>query len=199
GAEAVARVRNLVGDPDLPLASIVRAPTPATMAREVFDHVGSGSWGAIPLRPSGTRTPLFLVHGADGDVLAFAVLARGLAPDQPTYGLRARGIADGEVPHASLTEMATDYLAAIRDVQPRGPYLVGGYCMGAPVAVEVARQLESAGERVAMLVLIDPRFRKPDGLRYREWQARPSPGTAPPRTPEYAPLAWRRGPRRPPR
>ncbi len=192
GAEAVARIRNLVGDPDLPLASIVRAPTPAAMAREIFEHVGSGSWGAIPLRPSGSRPPLFLVHGADGDVLAFAVLARRLGADQPTYGLRARGIDDGASPHASLAEMGTDYVSAIRDVQPRGPYLLGGYCMGAPVAVEMARQLESAGEDVAILVLLDPRFRKPNGLRYRAWRARRSAGLALERTRRSVGLAWQR-------
>ena len=192
GAEAVARVRNLVGDPDLPLASIVRAPTPVAMTREIFDHVGTGSWGAIPLRPSGSRAPLFLVHGADGDGLAFALLTRRLDPDQPAYGLRARGIDDGAPPHASLTEMATEYVAAIRELQPRGPYLLGGYCMGAPVAVEMARQLELAGERVALLVLLDPRFRKPNGLRYREWQARRGTWLAVERTRRSAGLAWRR-------
>jgi surfactin synthase thioesterase subunit len=48
-----------------------------------------------------------------------------------------------------LAEMAADYIAAARDLQPRGPYLLGGYCMGAPVAVEMARRLEEDGERVA--------------------------------------------------
>jgi acyl-CoA synthetase (AMP-forming)/AMP-acid ligase II/thioesterase domain-containing protein len=183
GAEAVARVRNLVGNPDLPLASIVRAPTPAAMAREVFDHVGDGRWGTVPIR-AGSRTPLFLVHPLDGDVLAFGVLGSRLASEQPLYGLRARGIDDGTAPHASLAEMATDYVAAVRDVQPRGPYLLGGYCMGAPVAVEIARRLEEDGERVAMLVLLDPRFRQPEGLRYREWQVRRDLGLAWARTRE---------------
>jgi thioesterase domain-containing protein len=130
------------------------------------------------LRSSGNRTPLFLVHPADGDVLSFAVLARRLGPDQPTYGLRARGIDDGLPPHSTLVEMATDYVAAVRSVQPHGPYALGGYCMGCPVAVEMARQLEDAGEEVAMLVLLDPRFRRPDGLRYREWRARRGLGLA---------------------
>jgi oxalate---CoA ligase len=192
GAEAVARVRSLVGDPDLPLASIVRAPTPAAMALEVFDHVGSGSWGAIPLRSSGARTPLFLVHPGDGDVLAYAVLARRLGPDQPTYALRARGVDDGEQPHSSLVEMATDYVAAVRLVQPCGPYVLGGFCMGAPVAVEMAVQLEAAGEEVAMLVLLDPQFRQPDGLRYRKWRARRDLGVARRRAGEDIGRAWHR-------
>jgi acyl-CoA synthetase (AMP-forming)/AMP-acid ligase II/thioesterase domain-containing protein len=169
GADAVARVRGLVGDPDLPLVSIVRAPTPAAMVSEVFAGVGSDMSGLVPLQPSGSRTPLFLVHPADGDVLAFAVLARRLGPDQPSYGLRARGIDDEAALQASFEEMAGDYVAAVREVQPRGPYLLGGYCLGAAVAHEMASQLTAAGEAVEMLVLLDPRFRRPSSLRYYAW------------------------------
>jgi hypothetical protein len=95
GAEAVARIRELVGDHDLPLTSIVRAPTPAAMAHEIFAGIGVGTSGIVPLQAFGTRTPLFLVHPGDGDVLAYPVLARLLGPDQPSYALRARGIDDG--------------------------------------------------------------------------------------------------------
>ena len=172
GAEAVARVRDLVGDPDLPLVSIVRAPTPAAMAKEIFDGVGTGTWGAIALQPSGDRTPLFLVHPADGDVIAFGALARRLGSDQPVHALRARGIDDGGALQTSLVQMAADYVGAVRQVQPRGPYLLGGFCMGAPVVAEMALQLESAGEEVPMVILLDPRFRAPRGLRYRAWRAR---------------------------
>ena len=173
GAEAVARVRDLVGDPDLPLVSIVRAPTPAAMAGEIFDCVGTGTWGTIPLQPSGDRTPLFLVHPADGDVIAFGALARRLGSDQPVHALRARGIDDGAPLQASLVQMAADYVDAVRQVQPRGPYLLGGFCMGAPVVAEMALQLESAGEEVPMVILLDPRFRAPRGFRYRAWRAPP--------------------------
>jgi thioesterase domain-containing protein len=112
------------------------------------------------------------VHPLDGDVLSFAVLARRLGPDQPSYGLRARGIDDGASIQSSLVEMATDYVAEVRRVQPRGPYALGGFCMGAPVAVEMASQLRASGEEVATLVLLDPRFPRPHHLRYRWWAAR---------------------------
>jgi oxalate---CoA ligase len=172
GAEAVARVRDLVGDPSLPLISIVRAPTPAAMAHEAFAGLGVGTSGVVPLQTSGSRTPLFLVHPLDGDVLSFAVLSRRLGPDQPSYGLRARGIDDGTSIQSSLVEIATDYVADVRRVQPRGPYMLGGFCLGAPVAVEMASQLRAAGDEVAALVLLDPRFRRPQGPRYDVWRAR---------------------------
>src|SRR5439155_16893578 len=51
-------------------------------------------------------------------------------------------------------------------------YLLGGYCLGAPVASEMALQLRAEGEDVAMLVLLDPRFKRPAGPRYWDWRLR---------------------------
>jgi thioesterase domain-containing protein len=178
GAEAVARVRDVIDDPNLPLVSIVRAPTPAAMAREAFSGLGIGASGVVPLQESGSRSPLFLVHAGDGDVLTFAVLARRLGPEQPSYGLRVPGLDDGTTIPSSFVELATDYVADIRRVQPDGPYVLGGYCLGAGIAVEMARQLEAAGEEVAMLVLLDPRFAARGSLRTRMWIARRKARTA---------------------
>jgi thioesterase domain-containing protein len=43
----------------------------------------------------------------------------------------------------------------MRKVQPRGPYLLGGYSFGGLAAYEIARHLRAAGEEVALLVLFD--------------------------------------------
>ena len=167
GAEAVARIRDLTGERDLPLVSIVRAPTPAAMAREVLTDIGRGQSGAVPLQESGNRTPIFFVHPGDGDVLAYAQLARRLGADQPSYALRARGIDDGRPLQGSLEEMASDYVDEIRQVQPHGPYIVGGFCVGGPIAFEMARQLDAAREQVASILLLDPKFRSAMGASLR--------------------------------
>jgi acyl-CoA synthetase (AMP-forming)/AMP-acid ligase II/thioesterase domain-containing protein len=170
-AEAVARIRELVGDHDLPVTTIVRAPTPAAMTHEVFAGIGAGSSGAVPLQASGTRTPLFLVHPGDGEVLAYPVLARLLGPNQPSYGLRAPGLDDGGAMPPTLPELAAGYVEAVRQVQPHGPYALGGFCLGGPIAVEMAAQLAGSGEETAVLILLDPRFRRPRGIRYSAWLA----------------------------
>lgn len=172
GAEAVARVRDLVGDPNLPFTSIVRAPTPAAMAREIFAGLGAGESGVVPLQTSGDRTPIFFVHPGDGDVLAFPVLARRLGADQPSYALRCAGLDDERSIPSSLEQLAADYVSDIQQVQSEGPYVLGGFCLGAVIAFEMAAQLEAAGQEVAMLVLLDPRFGRPGGLRYHLWLAR---------------------------
>lgn len=172
GAEAVARIREFTGNRDLPLVSIVRAPTVAAMVREL-DSTGAilARSGPIALRPDAAGSAFFFVHGGDGEVLSFAGLARALGTDRSMYGIRAQGIDDGARPCASIEEMAAGYVDAVRSVQPRGPYALGGFCLGATVAVEMAQQLVAAGEAVPDLVLVDPRLPVPGDLRYRLWLA----------------------------
>ncbi|HEX8690813.1 MAG TPA: amino acid adenylation domain-containing protein, partial [Longimicrobium sp.] len=147
----------------IPVDAVFTAGTPEGFARLLRGQVGGDPSPLVAIRPSGARRPLFLVHAAGGSVLAYAELARRLGPDQPVYGLRARGLADGERPHAAIPDMAADYLQALRAVQPRGPYQVAGWSMGAVVALEMARQLEDAGEEVSLLAVIDPALPGPDG------------------------------------
>jgi acyl-CoA synthetase (AMP-forming)/AMP-acid ligase II/thioesterase domain-containing protein len=168
GAEAIARVRELVGRPDLPLVAIVRAPTPRAMSAEVLGTLGLDGHGVLPLQPGTGGTPLFLAHAVDGDIVRYAALARAIGSERPVYGLRAPGHAPGEEPPADVETIAADYLDGIRAVQPSGPYLLGGFCMGAAVALELAHRLESVGER-ASLILVDPRIQRPDGLRFTLW------------------------------
>jgi thioesterase domain-containing protein len=107
----------------------------------------------VPLRATGERTPVFLVHALGGQVFRYLPLARKLGDDQPVYAIAARGLADGEQPHETLAEMVTDYLAHIREVRPNGPYVLGGFCIGGNIALELARRLRAMGEDVPLVVL----------------------------------------------
>lgn len=51
--------------------------------------------------------------------------------------------------------MASAYLNALRQVQPAGPYLLGGWSLGGVIAYEMAQQLQRAGESVDLLALFD--------------------------------------------
>ena len=108
-------------------------------------------------------SPFFCVHGAGGNVLNFRDIARKLGDDQTVYALQARGV-DGAVPLDTIEQMADDYLLAIRSVQPRGPYLLGGYSGGGVIAFEMAQRLTASREKVALVALLDT-FRA--GLRPR--------------------------------
>lgn len=103
----------------------------------------------------GPNTPFFLVAGMFGNVLNLRHLAHLVGTDRPFYGVQAKGLYGGEPPHETFEEMATDYLAEIRSVQPHGPYLLGGFSGGGIAAFEMAQQLRRVGEDVGLLVLLD--------------------------------------------
>jgi amino acid adenylation domain-containing protein len=119
----------------------------------------------VPLQAgSPGRRPLFCVHPVGGEVVAYRELARHLGTRQPVYGLQSP-----EPPLADVREMAGRYAAAVRGVQPEGPYRIAGWSMGGIVAYEMARRLQMLGERVEILALID-------SVSPARWAGEPEPG-----------------------
>jgi len=88
-------------------------------------------------------------------VLNLRHLAAHLGSDQPVYAIQAKGLYGEDAPHRRFEEMAEDYLRELRDVQPEGPYLLGGFSGGGITAFEMAQQLTAQGEEVAALVMLD--------------------------------------------
>lgn len=109
----------------------------------------------LPLRETGSRPPLFCVHPAAGISWSYAGLTAQLGPEQPVYGLQARGLDGSEVLPATVKEMAADYLRQVRQVQPSGPYHLLGWSFGGLVAHEMAVQLQAGGETVGLLSVLD--------------------------------------------
>ncbi len=116
--------------------------------------MGSGQ-SLAPLRTGGSAPPLFCIHGLGGHIAAFLPLARELAPDRPVYGLQGLGLDPGQQPHDSIEAMAAYYVSEMRQVQPRGPYLLAGWSLGGLIALEAAQQWRAAGEDVALVALFD--------------------------------------------
>lgn len=156
-----------------PLATMLENPTIRKLAAFLDGNVSAKSNASgrrlvasavqrplVAIQPNGDRLPLHLVHGNGGEVLILARLLPYLPPDQPLYGVTARGIVKGEAPHTSYEALVEDYLAAIRRVQPAGPYNIGGYCIGGMIACEMARRLRAAGEDVRTVIMIDPDYNR---------------------------------------
>ena len=107
----------------------------------------------VPLRPHGARVPVFAVPGHNGDVFCYRALAHHLDDDQPFFGLQPPG-ADGQGdPLACVEDLAAYFAAQILAFRPAGPYVIAGYCAGATIAFELARQLLERGANVAWLAL----------------------------------------------
>jgi thioesterase domain-containing protein/acyl carrier protein len=153
----VARMEKHLGA-QLPLAVLFQEPTIERLAKLLQQqhqhHITSSP--LVPIQPGGSKTPFFCVHAASGNVFSYVELARNLGADQPFYGLQSQGL-NGEPPlYSNVEEMAAEYLRAVREIQPEGPYYLGGWSMGSLVAFEMAQQLQRGGEQVALLALIEP-------------------------------------------
>jgi aspartate racemase len=149
------RVEKAFGQ-QLPLTALVQAPTIEQFATLVRRDASSELWSSlIPLQADGTEPPLFFVHGLGGTVLRFHELAQRMRPDQPFYGIQARGLNGKEACFTCINQMADYYLEQLRGVQPDGPYFLGGYSFGGLVALEMGRRLIEAGELVGLLALVD--------------------------------------------
>ncbi len=140
----------------LPLAVLFQAPTIRQLAEIIESKLWNSAWKSlVPLQTTGDRPPLFLVHGAEGNVLLYKNLARGLGNDQPVYALQSRGLEGREAIDTGVEQMAAHYRQEIQALQPRGPYFLGGYCLGGTIALEIAQQLRRSGESVALLAMVE--------------------------------------------
>jgi amino acid adenylation domain-containing protein/FkbH-like protein len=147
-------VGQLTGE-KLPLVTLFQAPTIEQLAHLLHPNKDTNRSLLVPIQPRGSKPPLFLVHGAGGDVLwGYANLAAHLGDEQPVYGIKSRG-QSGLDEFTTLEEMAACYIAEIQSFQQTGPYYLGGYCFGGNVAYEMARQLQSMGEAVGLVALLD--------------------------------------------
>ena len=138
----------------LPLATLFQAPTIAQLAASLTDE-DTPRWSSlVPIQTEGARPPFFCVHAVGGNVLEYYNLALNLGKDQPFYALQSRGL-NGEAPHSTIEDMAAHYLKEIRQLQPEGPYFIGGRSLGGMIAYEMACQLRDGGEEVALVALLD--------------------------------------------
>jgi thioesterase domain-containing protein/acyl carrier protein len=152
-AQLAVELERLLGHP-VPIATLFRAQTVKALARTLADESWLPAWTSlVPLRPTGSRIPLFVVHGKGGDVFTYFRLARLLSDEQPVYGVRAVDLDGRWPPHGTVEEMSRHYAREIRALQPRGPYRLCGYSAGGWLAYAVATELRSQGQDVAVVIL----------------------------------------------
>lgn len=157
---AVARVHHDFGA-DLPVSSLIRERTIERLACQLRERTEFPS-PLVAVQSHGSEQPFVCVHPLSGTIFCYVELAHALGNTRPFYALEAVGLRDGEEPHSRIEDMAGSYLEALRDVQPAGPYLLGGWSMGGMVAFEMARQLEAEGQHVALLAVLDAHPAPPD-------------------------------------
>jgi enterobactin synthetase component F len=145
---------------ELPLGMLFESPTIAALA-PLIERLESEPIGqlnvVLPLRKTGenAQRPLFCIHPIIGVSMGFSSLLRFLDPAIPVYGLQSRGLQSGAGLPDSIEEIAADYVAHIRRIQPEGPYRIMGRSLGGLIGHEIAAQMRSRGLQVELLAMID--------------------------------------------
>ena len=106
------------------------------------------------------QAPLFCLFG----VTLYQDLALRLTQDRRVFGIHIPfRFVPGKDRRPDLHQIGARYAETIRGLQERGPYHLLGLCFGGVAAYETARQLQLAGQEVAMVTIIDAVL--PHGLR----------------------------------
>ena len=171
----IAAVNEALGA-ELSVQSLFRSPTVEQLVdeagQETADSVRDSLQRLLPLRTTGTKAPLFTVHPATGISWGFATMLHGLDTQRPLIGLQMPGLAPEDpeqITAHTLIELADDYIAQMRSVQPEGPYHLLGWSFGGILAHRLAARLQELGEDVAFLGILDA---FPDGQAANEMVVR---------------------------
>jgi non-ribosomal peptide synthetase component F/thioesterase domain-containing protein/acyl carrier protein len=151
------QVENVFGK-RLPLEVLFKAPTIRGLARVLRQSGPISASCVVPIQPTGSRPPFFFVHGLGGATIAYRLLAMHLGTEQPFYGIQAPEPKGHGGRPDSIQERAALYVAGIRQIQPEGPYYLGGYSGGGVWAYEMAQQLVASGESIAIVLFLDVAF-----------------------------------------
>jgi acyl carrier protein len=106
----------------LPLAILFENSTVEKLALILGMDGRSITWDSlVPIKPKGTKMPIYIVHGAGLNVLLFNTLANNMDADQPVYGMQAKGLNGVDEPLNRMEDIAAHYISAIRAQNPDGP------------------------------------------------------------------------------
>jgi thioesterase domain-containing protein len=154
---------------DFGLATLFSGNTIEKMAELIRKRLSANTSSSIvPMQPRGSAAPLFIIHGAGGNIIRFYQLATLVGTDHPIYGIQAQSLLSGQRGLLRLEDQAAYYLDEIKKIQPKGPYYFLGYSFGGTTAFEIAHQLHAQGERVELLGMLDSRQRDYMALMQRK-------------------------------
>jgi amino acid adenylation domain-containing protein len=158
GARVLVEVERVTGK-KLPLSSLFRGGTIELLARLIREH--DEAWDPVLMKiqdGESSRVPFFAIVPPGEESLGYAMLARHMGPEQTVYKVQGHSpVTLGKRPYSEkeMRSLTDEYVAAIRSVQPHGPYCLGGLCDGTHIAEQIVHKLESEGEEVGLFAIFD--------------------------------------------
>ncbi len=140
---------------EISLEALTNAPTVKQLTRILKQRGVTTSWTSLVLsKPKVPRHPLFLIHHGEGSLTDYANIVKNTPINRPVYGVESPGWQYETLSTATIRQIAAEYVQKIRQTQPQGGYILGGYRAGGVIAFEAARQLKQQGRDVDLLILI---------------------------------------------
>jgi acyl-coenzyme A synthetase/AMP-(fatty) acid ligase/thioesterase domain-containing protein/acyl carrier protein len=139
---------------DLPASTVLEAPTVAQLALRLSHRRDTNASPVVMLRTDAQGDPFFCVGGGGSPAISLRALSEVMS-DHNFAAIQQRGLEERAIPDHSIPAVARRNIAAMRAIQPSGPYSLGGFSFGGYVAFEMACCLQAAGDEVALLVILD--------------------------------------------
>jgi acyl carrier protein len=140
----------------LPLATLFNNSTIEKLALQLHsEKTGDGSDTIVPIKTSGSKPPLFLIHGSGLNLLMFKPISEHFDKDHPLYGVQAIGLTKPVEMPRTLEEVAAYHIEEMLKIDTVGPYAIAGYSYGGFIGYEIAKQLIQSGKKVKFLGIID--------------------------------------------
>ncbi|MEI6265174.1 MAG: amino acid adenylation domain-containing protein [Sphingobacteriia bacterium] len=153
--QVMSRIKKDLGK-QLPISVLFQYPTIQKLAQLIENESTADiNKALVPIKPTGTKPPLYVIHGDGLNVMVFNAFAQFLDEDQPVIGIQAKGLNGIDFPADTIEEIAAEYLKEILEHNPHGPYLFAGYSFGGLVAYELTQQVTKLGKKVKLLGILD--------------------------------------------
>jgi amino acid adenylation domain-containing protein len=158
-ARVLTEVERKIGK-DLPLSALFRGATVESLARLIRDYKEAADPVVLEIQHAGESglLPFFAIVPPGEESLGYAMLARHMGVNQTVYKIQGHApVLGGKRPYSEqeMQDLTDEYIGAIRAVQPRGPYCLGGLCEGTQIAERIVLTLESQGEEVGLFAIFD--------------------------------------------
>jgi len=156
-ARLLSEVEKITGR-QIPLSVLFRGATVESLAQLIR---AGGEANPDPvvmeIQSGGDGLPFFAVAPPGVETLGFGLLARHMGPDRPVYKLQGHApiVVGRPFTKEDLRLLSQEYIAAMRAVQPEGPYCLGGMCEGVQIAERLVCDLEAQGQVVSLFTIFD--------------------------------------------
>jgi amino acid adenylation domain-containing protein len=134
---------------------LFKYPTIKKLATIIANSSIEHNKALVPIKPEGSKIPLYIVHGIGLNVLNFRSMAHCLDVDQPVYGLQAVVLDEQDKPLNTIEAIASFYIDEILTNTSTTSFAIAGYSIGGVIAYEMTKQLKARGKEVAILVMFD--------------------------------------------